>query len=143
MNFIDGLQSLVIGTATFLLLLTDINGKFGFLYYTGDFFLTAILVVVTIKHPISEIANAFKEITGGITLDNEITTFINDAVSQELIGIEYSTNIYKKGMFITIVVNIKTEINDANYKLLVKKKQAILDIVKEKYQNTSLDYQIG
>lgn len=143
MNFIDGLQSLVIGIATFLLLLTDINGKFGFLYYTGDFFVTAILVLVTIKQPISEIINAFKEITGGITKDKEITEFINKIVDEKLSNVEYSYNIYKKGMFINIVVDVKSKIDDNIYKLLLSKKEEILKEVTIKYQNSSLEYVIN
>ena len=142
MNFIDGLQSLVIGIATFLLLLTDVNGKFGFLYYTGDFFVTAILVVITIKQPIGEIYNAFKEIAGGVTHDREICGFINDAVAKELSFFDYETYIYKKGMFIKVEINIKNEINEETYKLLMKKKDVILETVRLKYQNTNVEYQI-
>ena len=143
MNFIDGLQSLVIGIATFLLLLTDINGRFGFLYYTGDFFVTAILVLVTIKQPITEIINAFKEVTGGITKNKEINEFINKIVEEKLVNVEYSYNIYKKGMFINIVVDVKSKIDDNIYKLLLEKKEDILKEVKTKYQNSSLEYVIN
>ena len=142
MNFIDGLQSLVIGIATFLLLLTDINGKFGFLYYTGDFFVTVILVLVTIKQPVVEILNAFKEIVGGITHDAEITAFVNNIVQKELNDFDFRSNIYKKGMFIKIDIVINTYINESNYIELVKKKNVILSKVQEKYQNTDLEYRI-
>ena len=143
MNFIDGLQSLVIGIATFLLLLTDINGRFGFLYYTGDFFVTTILVLITIKQPVSEIYNAFREIVGGVTHNAEITTYVNEIISKELRDFDYKCNIYKKGMFIKIIISIKTEINDDNYKLLMEKKNIILDVIQEKYQNSSLEYRIA
>lgn len=143
MNFIDGLQSLVIGIATFLLLLTDMNGKFGFLYYTGDFFVTTILVLVTIKQPIAEIINAFKEVTGAITKDREINEFINKIVDEKLANLEYSYNIYKKGMFINIVVNVKSKIDENIYKLLLEKKEEILKEVTTKYQNSSLEYIIN
>lgn len=143
MNFIDGLQSLIIGLASFLLLLTDINGKLGFLYYTGDFFITIILVLITIKQPISEIILAFKEIVGGITKDKNINEFIENIIKEELNNIEYSYNIYKKGMFLNIELDINTKINDNIYIQLLKKKIIILEKIKIKYENANLNYIIN
>lgn len=140
MNFIDGLQSLVIGIATGLLLLTDIEGPFGFLYYTGDFFVTFILVLVTIKQPLSEIKQAFVEITGGITKNKEINAFINEIIKNKLIDVDYKCNIYKKGMFINVEIIIKSEINDKIYKSLLENKKDILKEIKNHYENSDLRF---
>ena len=143
MNFIDGLQSLVIGLATFLLLLADINGPFGFLYYTGDFFVTAILVAVTIKQPISEIINAFKEIVGGTTNDKSINEYIRSIIDNELKNIDYDCNIYKEGMFIRVVIDVKSKIDENLYNNLNEKRKNIIVKIQEKYENCSLEYVIG
>lgn len=140
MNFIDGLQSLVIGIATGLLLLTDIEGPFGFLYYTGDFFVTFILVLVTIKQPLSEIKQAFIEITGGITKNKEINDFIKEVIKDKLIDLDYKCNIYKKGMFINIDLIIKSKIDEPKYKLLLDSKKDILKEIKIKYENSDLRF---
>ena len=142
MNFIDGLQSLVIGLATFLLLLADIDGPFGFLYYTGDFFVTAILVVITIKQPISEIVDAFREISGGVSKDKTINNYIDKIIRDSLSGTEFSYRIYKKGMYISIKIQILAVVNEELHNALLVKKTEILKKVNEKYQNCSLEYVI-
>ncbi|MBF0987609.1 MAG: cation transporter, partial [Clostridiales bacterium] len=43
-NFIDGIQSLGIGVAILLLFIVKKDGMFGFLHYTGDFFITLCIV---------------------------------------------------------------------------------------------------
>lgn len=140
MNFIDGLQSLVIGIATGLLLLTDIEGPFGFLYYTGDFFVTFILVLVTIKQPLSEIKQAFIEITGGIIKNEEINDFIKEVIKDKLKDLDYKCNVYKKGMFINIDLIIKSKIDDQKYKFLLDSKKDILKEIKNKYENSALRF---
>lgn len=140
MNFVDGLQSLVIGVATLFLLLSDINGPFGFLYYTGDFFMTLILVAVTIKNPISEIIYAFKELTGGINKDAEIDTFINDVLKSNLIDLTYESFIYKEGMFLTVRIKMKGIISEDDLQGLAERKEAILNQIRTKYENTVLEY---
>lgn len=139
-NFIDGLQSLIIGFATFLLLLTNINGPFGFLYYTGDFFVTTILVIVTIKQPISEIIEAFREIAGGVSKDKSINGFIGNVISKYLVGAKHSYYIYKKGMFIKPSIIIEEPLNSELYQYLIEKRQKIFHEVKSKYENITIDY---
>ena len=46
-------------------------------------------------------------------------------------------------MFINIVVDVKSKIDDNIYKLLLEKKEEILKEVTEKYQNSSLEYVIN
>lgn len=138
MNFIDGLQSLVIGIATLLLLLADINGPFGFLYYTGDFFVTAILVLITIKQPISEIINAFHEIVGATTKDKTINNFIRPIIKEKLGDQKYNCHIYKVGMFIRAEVILDYDIHETKW-LNVQKKE-IIKAVKARYENFNLYY---
>lgn len=101
-NFIDGFQSLGIGLAVGLLYFIDIDGKFGFLHYTGDFFITAILVLLSISEPIKTIISSCKEMKGALVKDektiNEVKYILNKYVKCKNIEIR------KTGMFFDIKI---------------------------------------
>ena len=46
-------------------------------------------------------------------------------------------------MFINIVVDVKSKIDESIYELLLEKKEEILKEVTTKYQNSSLEYVIN
>ena len=71
-NFIDGILSLGVALSAFLIKLIDINGSLGFLHYTGDFFITTIIVLPAIKEPISVFHIFFPRIVRRV--DNESGT---------------------------------------------------------------------
>ena len=71
-NFIDGIQSLGIGVAILLLFIVKKDGMFGFLHYTGDFFITLCIVIFSIKEPFEILKQGFNELTGGIVIDENI-----------------------------------------------------------------------
>ena len=140
MNFIDGLQSGVIGVATFLLL-ADPVGPFGFMYYTGDFFVTAILVAVTIKQPVSEIVDAFREIVGGVTSDTELTDFACEVLERNLPGVAYHAEVYKQGMFVEVVVTLdQPPSDDLAHQLDAARPLAVAEL-RERYDNVCLTYE--
>lgn len=64
-NLIDGLISGAIGIAILLLYLVPINSWLGFLHYTGDFFLTLALAIISFKEPWNLLVASFKELANG------------------------------------------------------------------------------
>ena len=81
-NFVDGIQSLGIGISIVMLQFIGINSDLGFLHYTGDFFVTFILVLVSIKEPVIVLAEAFGELSGATTKNTEILNIINDVLTK-------------------------------------------------------------
>lgn len=71
-NLVDAGISIGIAVLSIILLLIDINGALGFLHYTVDFFITIILVAVSIKQPIQLIIMSVREISGATINDKEI-----------------------------------------------------------------------
>ncbi len=141
-NFVDGLQTLGIGIAVILLYFIDINGKLGFLWYTGDFFITAVLVIISVKEPIIVLISSFREISNAITTDKDILNYINDKVGRNLYHItdKFFCEVIKVGMYIEIKIYIKEEITQDMYISLTKAKEEIYTEVREKYENINIDY---
>ncbi|MFT8812932.1 MAG: cation transporter, partial [Oenococcus sp.] len=76
-TFVDGTMSLGIGAAALILFFIRPNSSLGFLRYTGDFFITLLLVILTIKMPLQVIRSAFGEISGKLLLNPEIHRWID------------------------------------------------------------------
>jgi Predicted Co/Zn/Cd cation transporters len=81
-TWIDGMISLGIGIVAVLLYLLPSGTPFDFLHYTGDFFITTIIVLLTIKEPVTVLRDAFVELVGGTHDDEEIFRFC-DARSRD------------------------------------------------------------
>ena len=58
-NLIDGLQSAGVGIAFLIFQLIPIESAFGFLHYTGDFFITLVLIVISVKDPVILLLDSF------------------------------------------------------------------------------------
>jgi Predicted Co/Zn/Cd cation transporters len=141
-NFIDGLQSFGIGIAIVLLNLIDVNSNLGFLHYTGDFFITVTLVLLSLKTPVKVIITAFRELSNGTICDDEIKTDINKIVNAHLSGISVYNrcDVFKVGMFINVRIFITGEINN---EIFLKLLQARLRMIKElglSYENIKITF---
>ncbi len=141
-NFVDGIQTLGIGIAAVLLYFIDINGSLGFLWYTGDFFITAVLVIISIKEPITVLINSFREISKGITADKDILSFINGKVEEIVHPItkDICCEIVKVGMYIDIKIYLNENITQDMYSELMKAKENIYSEVSQKYENINIIY---
>lgn len=71
-NLIDGLQLAAIGVAVVALWAVPIDSEFGFLHYTGDFFISTVIVATSIKDPVVTLFESFRELTGGVTKDRKL-----------------------------------------------------------------------
>lgn len=131
--YVDGLQSLGIGIAALIIYFIDIDGKLGFLHYTGDFFITVVLAICSIKEPICVLKNGFLELTGGITDDKELENRVNEAVSRYCVNnlSVKQVQVVKTGVYINVY--IYTEDND-----IETIRDSILTELRKQYDNIEL-----
>lgn len=141
-NFIDGLQSLGIGVAVVLLYFVDKEGSLGFLWYTGDFFITLVLVIISIKEPVTVLYHSVKELTNGTTHDKEILSFVNGTIEKSIVPItkKVRCEIIKTGMYIDIRLFLHEEITLEKYMALMQAKKDIYKKINQKYENISISY---
>lgn len=141
-NFIDGLQSLGIGIFIIILRLIDVNDSLGFLHYTGDFFVTVILVIISLKQPIKVIITSFKELSHATTCDITINNNINKAVDNHLGVLVHKSkcDIFKIGMHIKIRISLLGEINHDIVHDLVQARQRIVDDLGAVYDSVEVAY---
>lgn len=134
--YVDGLQSLGIGIAVCGLYFIDIDGKLGFLHYTGDFFVTVILALFSVKEPIWVLINGFRELTGGTTSDKEMTDAVHAAVLSVCDGeIKICReDVVKTGMYICI--RLYPDAADDEQILYAKTK--IKEELEKKYENIDI-----
>ena len=136
-NFVDGILSLGVGLSAFLLMLIDINGSLGFLHYTGDFFITTILVLFSLKEPIDVLIASFRELSGGAVTNQELKGTICRFVEKDLCGIValQKCEVYKTGMHIKVCIYIA---NNIDYKKIQAAKEKILKHICTVYENTEV-----
>lgn len=135
--YVDGLQSLGIGIAVCALYFIDINGKLGFLHYTGDFFVTVILVLFSIKEPVQVLVNGFRELTGGTTSDQEMTDAVHAAVASVCDGSVTicRKDIIKTGMYLHIRLYPSDPPKD---EWMQEAKRKIKKELEQKYENIEI-----
>ena len=108
-TWIDGMISLGIGIVAVLLYFLPNGTPLDFLHYTGDFFITTIIVALTIKEPVTVLRDAFVELIGGTHDDEEVSELVSREASAHLpAGVKVQTiHVFKTGMNfdIDIIVN--------------------------------------
>lgn len=105
-TLVDGMISFGIGLAAVVLVLLPPGGPLDFLHYTGDFFITTVIVILAVKEPVEVLRDAFVELVGGVHDDDETNTFVEQAAQRHLpANTEYEkTMIFKTGMNYTVDV---------------------------------------
>ena len=141
-NFIDGLQSFGIGVAIVFLFFVDKNGSLGFLHYTGDFFITIALVLMSLKQPIKMIMTSFKELSHGVTDDAVILSTVDDVVKSHLGDSDMykRCDVFKIGMHLKIRVLLHTDSNEDTIHRLTEARQKVLQELKMTYDSVELDF---
>lgn len=105
-TLVDGMISFGIGLAAVVLVLLPAGGPLDFLHYTGDFFITTVIVILAVKEPVEVLRDAFVELVGGVHEDEDTNAFVEQAVQRHLpANTEYEkTMIFKTGMNYTVDV---------------------------------------
>jgi len=138
-NFVDGVISGGVGILILLLSFININGKLGFLHYTGDFFITLILVAVSIKEPIKLFATSLRELSGATVKDKEIKSKIRRIVAKEIREEELDNKfeVYKIGMHIKVVILLNDNIEKETLQRL---KTETIKEIKESFDSVSVEF---
>lgn len=130
-NLIDGLQSAGIGLAFFIIRLIPADSVFGFLHYTGDFFISLVIIVISVKDPVVLFLDAFRELTNGIAKDQDIYAAVEEATGLE--PSEFAD--IKTGMMLRVCIP-KTQITGED----LRKKDRMLSILRRRYENAEIIY---
>lgn len=138
-NFVDGTISGGVGLLILLLLFINIDGKLGFLHYTGDFFITLILVAISIKEPIIVFTMSIREISGATIKDKEIKKTVRKIVSKIIKDedLDNKFEIYKIGMHIKITILLEDNIEE---EILKRLKTEALQEIKENFDSVTIEY---
>lgn len=134
-NFIDGLQSLGIGVFVIVLNLIPIDGKLGFLHYTGDFFITTALVVFSLKEPVKILLMAFRELSGATVDDAKLEGVICDS-AQACLPVELPLvrcKIQKTGMYLSVFLYLAGNMD-------LEKLRQIKEKIRKTYENTEITF---
>ncbi len=140
-NLIDGLISAAIGLAVILLYLVPENSWLGFLHYTGDFFLTLALALISFKEPWNILLTSFKELANGTThvpeIHESIYRVLDNYLDEEADNVEI--HIFKQGMKIRVKINLHNVDHDLVKKLL-ENKPDMLYLLKQHHESISIEY---
>lgn len=141
-NYIDAVISLGIGFAAFLLYFIAIEGPLGFLHYTGDFFITVILVLFSIKEPIAILISSFRELTYATTNDQDIRDMVYQILKPHLKHKKDDLDIliYKQGMQITVKIFILDLENTDLLTDLAQEKADLLNQLRKRYEHIRVEY---
>lgn len=140
-TLVDGWMSLGIGIVAVVLSFISEGSSLGFLLYTGDFFVTTALVIMTINIPWRIMKSAFAEINGGPLLNKGIEKIFKDCIKKHLNGfvaIEHFS-IYKIGMSFRVYVSIQSRSHSIDTQQLSRQKKAILVELRQRFEFVHLE----
>lgn len=141
-NYIDGLISAGVGFAIIALNFVDMTGPLGFLHYTGDFFITLILVIFSIKEPLSVLFYSFKEFARSTVQDQEIHQKAVDIFHQILYSQadKLDIQIFKQGMHIKMKITILEPENQQLMEELILKKEELRTQLSDEFEHCNLEF---
>lgn len=141
-TWIDGMISLGIGIVAVLLFFLPTGTPFDFLHYTGDFFITTIIVVLTVKEPFIVLRDAFVELIGGTHDDEETSALVERSVAEHLpenIEME-KIHVFKTGMNYDVDIFIGSSEGAVSIERLVAARNAIEYALKPKLHIVNVDF---
>jgi len=138
-NMVDGIISGGVGLLILMLSFINVNGKLGFLHYTGDFFITIILVAFSIKEPIKLFMASLREISGATVKDKEIKSTVRKIVAKEIREEELDNKfeVYKIGMHIRVVILLNENVEKETLQRL---KSDTIKEIKESFDSVSVEF---
>lgn len=141
-TFIDGMISLGIGIVAVVVWLLPANSPLDFLRYTGDFFITTAIVILTVKEPVIVLKDAFVELVGGVHSDEELEGFVEETVGRYLPGgLKYvKSQIFKTGMNFDVQVFLAGAGETISVDALVKSREEMEKALKGKMHLVNVDF---
>ncbi len=143
-NMIDGVLSGGCGLGVLLLYFIPIDGALGFLHYTGDFFITVILVIFSFPQPVKVLISSFRELSGGETSDKTITRTVGqtvDAIIKPFTS-DYICRVFKIGMLIKIRIELPAKCFKNTAEELRSARSRIIEEMRKIYDNVDVIYQL-
>lgn len=141
-TMVDGLMSAGIGIAAFVISFISDGSKLSFLLYTGDFFITIVLVLFSIKEPFILLKEAFIEIANGAVTKKETKSNIESIIRKNMpkdIQLQ-KCFIHKIGMSLRIVIRLNGKNDSCNISELHKKALSIESILARDYGNAHVSF---
>ena len=140
-NMVDFLISCGIFVLIFILLFINKNGKFGFFHYTGDFFITILLVAYSIKEPVALLGLSIREISGATVKDKEIKKKIRKIILKEIKeeDLHNKFEVYKVGMHIRVVILLTEFVQED---ILARLKSDAIKEIKEEFDSVTIEFVI-
>lgn len=141
-TLIDSLMSAGIGVGAILLLFIQEGSRLEFLLYTGDFFITILIVVFSIKEPIMGLKSGFIELANGVVTNEEVKEKIEKVIEENLpedMEIK-NCHIHKTGMSFRILVHIDTQTKTINTNELSEKTKMIKDKLSHDYEHIRINF---
>lgn len=140
-NLIDGLISAAIGVAFLFLKFIPDNSPLDFLHYTGDFFVTLILAIISFNAPLQLLITSFKELAHGTiqapdlreAVDNLLAPYLEDERDN------LDIHIFKQGMQLKVKIHLH-QASPALMKELQNNKQEVLYQLRQHHQYITIEY---
>lgn len=141
-TLIDGIMSGGIGAAAIAISFISENGPLSFLLYTGDFFITVILMLFSIKEPIIILKEAFVELANGVVTKGKVKSQIEGVVQNNLPENTLLKNclIHKIGMSFRITVHLDSRNDIISKNELLEKMTSIKKELSGVYENISISF---
>lgn len=141
---IDGMISAGIGIAALLISFIEEGSPLSFLLYTGDFYITLLLVLVSVKEPVLTLKEAFTELASGIVTNEKVRSDVESCVSDCVAEVFFIRNclVHKVGMSLRITIEISSDSVRATIHAieLGETVKLIQDKLKERYGHTFVSF---
>ena len=140
-NFVDGVISAGVGIAIFMLYFVDVAGPLSFLHYTGDFFITVVLVLISYREPINALVYSFKELAQSQNQDESLQRQVQEIVADHLADPEndLTVMIFKQGMHLIIRLHLPNQHNQTLLDQLVASKDQVHTSLQENFERVRLE----
>ncbi|MEY8353882.1 cation transporter [Lachnospiraceae bacterium 54-53] len=141
-TLVDGLMSGGIGLAALAISFIGEDGPLSFLLYTGDFFITVLLVLFSIREPIGILKEAFIELADGVLTKGNVKSKIEEVIQKNLpIGTTVKKClIHKVGMSFRITVHLKGQKDTFKLSELREKAISIERELSDVYENARVSF---
>ncbi|MTB62023.1 cation transporter [Streptococcus uberis] len=141
-NLVDGLISIGIGITVFLLNFISQDGHLGFFHYTGDFFITVILVLLSFKEPLTILIHSFKEFAYSTVQNEKLEEAIVYIVNHHLKKHQddYDIFVHKQGMQINVRILILDLESHHIITQFALKKADLLNHLRKKFNQIHLEF---
>ncbi len=141
-TLIDGLISGGIGIGALLISLIDESNPLYFLHYTGDFFITSFLMLISLKEPLKVLKESFIELANGVVTNEKIKNSVEQIIRKHLpadIGLKKYV-IHKTGMSFRIAVSLEIRTDTVSMTELIEKINCIEKELSRHYEFVTVNF---